>query len=126
MDTRKALRDVLLSGNLSAFSTSTPLGIGGTYSSGWIQHVSTPASPLSVEAYANAVVGSVSSDQSGTLYVDYSFDGVNVVATESISLIGGTPVVFDRYLRASYVKVRYVNGGVAQTSFILGARLANE
>jgi hypothetical protein len=62
------------------------------------------------------------SDQSGTIYVDYSPDGTNWDSSESISYTGGTtsaiaPIV----VKSRYARIRYVNGATAQSVFRLYA-----
>lgn len=78
------------------------------------------------------------SDQSGTLYIDFSEDNFTTVAfSASVSMTSQStptstnPFVSGTYaynaqahiaLLARYVRVRYVNGSVAQTHFQLSHR----
>lgn len=89
-------------------STSTPLGIGGTFTGDW-EDILNYAS-ISVLGTTNVV---------GTLYGESSSDGINVdrstLLTDGTSNIG----VHNLIPVARYFRVRYVNDGVAQTTFRL-------
>jgi hypothetical protein len=67
------------------------------------------------------VTGLVTSNQAGTLYIDQSPDGTNWYTTDTIavSASGLGKINFDILVR--YLRVRYVNGATAQTSFNLSA-----
>jgi hypothetical protein len=62
---------------------------------------------------------SVFADQPGTLYIDQSPDGTNWDVSESISVSANAGQAISREIVARYVRVRYVNGATAQTTFRL-------
>ena len=94
--------------NLISFTT--PLPAGGTATSN-AQYISRAVS----------VTGTVYTDQPGTLYIDQGGDGINWDSTTSVpvpnSTILGVGTPFTVNLIAQYFQVRYVNGGIAQTTF---------
>ena len=57
------------------------------------------------------------SDQNGTAYIDSSNDGSNWTVASTLALTGGHTVDLNVPVRASYYRVRYVNGGSNQNSF---------
>lgn len=92
-------------------STSIPLAASGTYTS---------ANPI-LSAGNARIVGTVYSNQAGTLNVDQSADGVNWDATTSVAVTASTPTIFSVESIAPYARLRYVNGAAAQTVFRLYA-----
>lgn len=91
-------------------STTTPLGAGGSYT----------GTPFSVAGWGR-IVGSVYSDQAGTLYVEQSPDGANWDIATSINYAAGTTPGFSVEVMAPEARLRYVNGAAAQTVFRLHA-----
>ncbi len=100
-------------GSLSALdSTTTPLGANATY---------TTTTPFSLGEY-RSVVGSVFSDQDGTLFVEQSPDGQHWDVQSSISVTGGgTAGGFTIDVIGPYGRLVYTNGPTAQTVFRLYA-----
>lgn len=90
-------------------ASTTALGASGTYN--------TP-SPFTTAGSAK-VVGTVFTDQAGTVYVDQSSDGTNWDATSSVSVTANTPTSFSVEVVAPYGRLRYVNGATAQTKLRL-------
>lgn len=90
--------------------SSTNLSGGGTYTSRWVL----------TDIYT-AITGSVFSDQTGTLNVDQSGDGVNLDTTTSVAYTGGatTNNSYNVALTLPWVRLRYVNGATPQTTFRL-------
>lgn len=97
--------------NTNLDSTTTALGASGTY---------TTATPFSLTPY-KTIVGSVYSDQSGTLLVEQSWDNTNWDVQSSISVTGGTGQGFDITIVAPKGRLSYTNGTAAQTVFRLYA-----
>jgi hypothetical protein len=89
-------------------ATTALLGNAETYTS----------AALMSDTYDRAV-GTVKSDQSGTLYVEQSGDGTNWDVSQSIAVTGGAGQSFSVALVAAYFRTRYVNGATPQTSFRL-------
>lgn len=69
------------------------------------------------------IVGTVYSDHAGTVYIDWSSDGVNVDYSDSQAVSAATGTKFSFEVVAPYASLRYVNGGTAQTVFRLYAWL---
>lgn len=93
-------------------STSTPLAGGATYTGAWEE---SPRSMVLVQSY---------SDVAGTLYFDFSTDGVNADSTFPVGGVvtsASVPMVQPAAVGGRYFRVRYVNGASAQTVFRLGA-----
>jgi hypothetical protein len=94
-------------------STVALLAIGGIYTS--------PAF-VNIENFSK-VIGTILSNVAGTFFLQYSQNGVNVDAEESIVYPGGSVARgFEFPVVAPQARLRYVNGAVAQTSFRLFAR----
>lgn len=93
-----------------AFS-ETPLGISETYTGDW-----------RVSDRHDHIVGSVYADESGTCYIEQSYDQVNADVSESIAVTGGTGAIIKKDLVLPYVRVRYANSTTAQTEFRLFAK----
>lgn len=93
-----------------ADSTTQPLAAGDAYTGA--------AFPV---AGWGRIVGSVYSDQAGTLYIEQSPDGVNWDVVVSINYAAGTTPGFSVEVLAPEARLRYVNGATAQTVFRLYA-----
>lgn len=65
------------------------------------------------------LVGSVLSDQAGTLYIEQTQDGTNYDVSVSIAVAANTGVSFSEEVVAPGCRARYVNGATAQTVFRL-------
>ena len=89
-------------------STLLPLGALGIYT----------GAAKACGAYAR-LVGSVFSDQAGTLYIEQSQDGNNWDISESVAVVANTAAAFTYEVLAPYGRMRYVNGNVAQVVFRL-------
>lgn len=84
--------------------TSTPLSEDATYTSG--TQAATP--------YSSLIVATLT-DAAGTLYVDFSPDGVNWDSTYTNTIVGGTDEVHRMVVERPWFRVRLVNGGSAQS-----------
>lgn len=89
-------------------STITPLLAAATYTS---------ASSLA-DTY-ESVCGTCFSDVGGTLYVEFSSNGINWDGAEMTAYAAGDQVGFLVECLAPYVRVRFVNGAIAQATFRL-------
>lgn len=58
-------------------------------------------------------------DQAGTLYIDKSTDGTTWRPARQVAVAADTPVELKMLITTRYNRVRYVNGAVAQTAFLL-------
>jgi hypothetical protein len=86
-----------------------PLGIGGIYESG-------------IGATREKIRGYIYSDQDSAVngvQIYQSVNGTDWDYVTQYSLTGGTPLVFVLDSVGAYFKVKYTNGGVAQTIFSL-------
>jgi len=93
-------------------ATTTVLGSGETYTGTW------EVAPRSM------VLVQIFSDVSGTLFFDFSVDGVNADSTFPVSgfpALANIPTVQPSAVNGRYFRVRYINGSVAQAEFRLGA-----
>lgn len=68
----------------------------------------------------DTVQGVAFSDQSGTLVIEQSLNGVNWDFASSISVTGGTGKDFSVALFAPFWRVKYTNGATPQNSFRVG------
>ena len=94
-------------------ATTTPLGANATFTGTWEQTVD--YATLSVTVYAN-----VPSATDGMKF-EWSGDGVNVDEDEAITLSTVHPGrAMASNVRGRYFRIRYTNGGTAQTTFRLG------
>lgn len=98
-------------------STTTPLSGGATYT----------GAAEELTKYSSIMVF-VATDRSGTLYVDYSVDGVNWDHTEPYTFTPITAGIVNGVANqlmpeAKYYRLRYVNGATAQGAFRLQATL---
>jgi hypothetical protein len=94
------------------FSTTTALGAGATYTS------PTYDSMASGSNFA-WLTGKCFSNVAGTLHFEHSSDGTNWTRTRSIALTAGQGFTFDERIFLRYVRLVYVNGATAQTTFRL-------
>ena len=101
--------------------TTAILGASGTWES---DTTSYPGYPVQVNLQQNPV-GSIKTDQSGTLYIEQSPDGTNWDLSTSVSITGGTAQSINASLYLPWVRLRYVNGGTPQTYFRVYATLNN-
>jgi hypothetical protein len=101
--------------------TTTALAAGGSWTSAWVDCLGSV--PRAKKIYITCY-----SDQSGTIYIDYSPDGANVDGSESISYTGGsTPAIEAVEVKGRYARVRYVNNATtAQSVFRLYAYFMGE
>lgn len=90
--------------------STTPLGSNATYTSPWILADNCPS-----------LTGSVFANQSGTLNVDQSPDGVNADITDSTAITASTGTKFSVNINLTYVRLRYVNGASAQATLRLAS-----
>ena len=102
----------------TSLRTSTPLSANAVFEDSWADLYDKPASNMVAVARA---------DVAGTLQIEQSDDGVNPrrrdeVATEP-DPSGGQSALLKVYIGMRYARVRYVNGGTAQTFFRLSRRL---
>jgi len=74
----------------------------------------------------NFLRGTVFSDQSGTLHVEQSADGVNWDTDSTTAVTGGTGAAWEVTPVAGYWRLRYVNGATPQTVFRLSGRTYGE
>lgn len=95
-------------GNIPLASTTTPLAGNATVNSGW----------MTCKFFAR-LVGTCFADQAGTLYIDFSGDGVNVDYTRTIAIAANDTAnsAFDQLIPAPFVRFRYVNGATPSTVF---------
>jgi hypothetical protein len=109
-----ALRDAVLSkldelGKLVLLGyTTTPLPANASWTS-----------PVDSDPATGRIVGSVYTDQPGTLCVEQSPDGVNWDVVDCFSVSAGSGLGFSVEKVCMYARVRYVNGATAQTVFRL-------
>ena len=100
---------------VTSVSTTTPLSAGGVWTSSSVDCFGTR--PIAKKIYIT-----VYSDQSGTIYIEYSPDNTNWDSSESISYTGGTkPAIQPIEVKGRYARIRYVNGNTAQSVFRLYA-----
>jgi len=92
--------------------TSTPLGANASFTQGWIDYLPYLYAHLMYLCY---------SDVDGTMYSEFSHNAVIVIREDSLSYTGGSKTgnLIDTRLLAQYSRVRYVNGAVAQTTFVI-------
>jgi len=103
---------------VTAMSTTTPLGAGATFDSGF-QDLK-PYTKLTGLLYCGH---SVNQNANGDLYIDQSEDGTNIDYTYHIAVtdayLAGNGISIMEDIYAKYVKVRYVNGANAQDTMRL-------
>jgi hypothetical protein len=89
-------------------TTSEILGAAGTYT----------GEAVNVSSYASVVIA-LKTDQSGTLYAEFSPDGENWDSSLSSTVTAGVNEVHRYTITRKWFRVRYVNGGTPQTYFRL-------
>lgn len=94
-------------GIVNSNSSTTTLGAAGTFTGDY----------FSLIGYGGFTVF-IETDQDGTLHIDTSTDGTNFV-TRTFKVTGGMEFVNGFSPSTMFARVRYVNGGVAQTFFRL-------
>lgn len=95
-------------------STTTPLGVSGVWNGTW----------SNTEGFAGITVGS-KSDAAGTLYVDFSPDGIHSDSTLTFDIDAGVRETHRITISNKYYRVRYLNDGSAQTYFRLQSMLGH-
>jgi len=109
------------------WDTIAALGAAGVYTGEWqrIRYIARAAVSETPDSspWAHYVNGLVFADQAGTLFVEQSNDGATVQFQENFPIAAGWAggVGFNRRIFGAWVRVRYVNGAVAQTAFSLFA-----
>ena len=90
-------------------TTTTALGIAGTYS--------TPTADTSNQGQLITV--GVYPDQTGTLYIEESYNNSSWEVVETFSVSAGSLQVFQHSASLRYVRARYVNGATGQTAWYM-------
>lgn len=109
--------------------TTDILAAAATYTSGWKRVTYIPSGTVtatpSFSPWARFLKGLVMADQGGTIFVEQSNDGTTVNFQESIPVAAGLAgaVNFNRRIYGAFIRVRFVNGAVAQGTFSLLAYL---
>lgn len=93
-------------------STTTALGSSATFTSGTLHTHS-----------AEEIRGMVFANQAGNLFIEQSSDGTNWDVSTSTAVVANTGAGFVQPIYGNYARIRYVNGGVAQTIFRLSAKV---
>lgn len=96
--------------SISTISTIAPLAANGVYTSG-----SVPAAG----AGGATIVGTVFSDQPGTVVVQQSYDETHWDVQNSLPVTANVGVEINEPLYAPYFRVVYTNGATTQTVFRL-------
>ena len=96
---------------LNFIHSTTALGISATFT-GVSMNLGQSHSILTHRAIVFA-------DQAGTLYLEQSRDGSTWRTTKTQAVTASTPFIVEDLVAMQYLRVRYVNGGVAQTAFEL-------
>ena len=100
------------SGVTAYTDSATNLAIGATFTGTSRDGGATPA--------YNIFVANAYADQAGTLYVEKSTDNTNwLLAAKPLAVSADTAEVIEVRCTARYHRVRFLNGGVAQTVFSL-------
>jgi hypothetical protein len=98
------------------YSTTTPLSANASVSSVFIDLEQTSRT-------FNWIFVTVFANQNGTLYIEFSNDNTNADAVQTISYTANTTPYIQPIMRSGrYLRIRYVNGGTAQTVFRLYVR----
>lgn len=95
-------------------SSTSPLGANGTWDTGVMQ-----------PGLSDRITGAVFSDQVGTIYIEQSGDGTNWDISTNYAVAAGDGEGFSEEVLLPFVRVRYLNGGIAQTVFRLYARMTS-
>lgn len=88
--------------------STTPLTGSASYTSHW---TNTDVAPR--------LTGSVFADQSGTIYIEQSGDGITADVSASYTVTASTGEGFAENIVLPYARIRYVNGSSAQGTFRL-------
>jgi len=96
-----------------SLETTTPLGAGASYIGSSLDRSDRTHAWFHTMAF---------SDVDGTIYIDHSHDNTNWDYSESAGLTGGAGAKLSSRVVSRYVRIRYVNGAVAQTAFRFGRR----
>lgn len=94
------------------YSSTTPLAANAAVTSPVFKFGDNP----------DRIVGSVFSDQAGTLFVEQTSDGTHWDVSSEYEIVGEDGQGFERPSVGLEWRVRYVNGGTLQTAFRLNAR----
>lgn len=70
--------------------------------------------------------GAVSASHAGTLALEQSDDGITWYRLTSTAITAGTPAKFTEDIVLRYIRMVYINGATAQTSFFLSGYLSAE
>lgn len=98
------------------------------------QRIATSSQPLDADAewsdtinpgLGDYIVGSVISDQAGTIYIEQSADGTNWDISTSYDVGADDGKGFKEDALLPYARIRYVNGGTDQGTFRLHARVTS-
>jgi len=76
------------------------------------------SSIYNVEEFA-FIKGICKADQDGEIFIEFSHDGTNFYGEVPYSYSANDPLAIDVPICAKYMRTRFVNGSVAQTSFNL-------
>lgn len=74
---------------------------------------------------ADNITGAVFADQAGTLFVEQSGDGTNWDISKTYAVTASTGAPFSEPLYLPWVRLRYLNGASAQTTFRLFSRFGS-
>jgi len=96
-----------------SLETTTPLGAGAEYIGTRLNRNDRTHAWFHAMGFA---------DVDGTIYIDQSHDGTNWDLVSSTPLTGGAGKALSERVVSRYVRIRYVNGTVAQTTFRFGRR----
>lgn len=96
---------------MNATSSSTPLAKDASWTGDWI-----PAN-----FWDAAIIGCVFADKSGTLHVEQSGDGIEADVDTSFSTSAAEGEGFEEPRVGAFWRLRYVNGGTANTVFRISA-----
>lgn len=96
---------------MSATSSDTPLAKDAVWTSPWVPG----------NFWDAVIIGSVFADKSGTLHIEQSGDGVEADVDTSFSVSAGEGEGFEEPRVGAFWRLRYVNGGTANTVFRISA-----
>ena len=112
-------------------STTTALAAAATFTSAWkrvryIPAVTFTTVPQAFD-WAEYIHGIAFSDVAGTLWIEHSNDGVTVHSQDAPLPVGAGlagALAYNRPTYGVFVRLRYVNGAVAQATFSLSGILS--
>jgi len=104
----------LVEDTMLSLETTTPLGANAEYVGQTQDRTYRTHAWFHAMAYA---------DVDGTIYIDQSHDGTNWDLVSSAGLTGGAGTALSARITARYIRIRYLNGAVAQTTFRFGRRV---